>query len=339
MTAPFFSICIAAYNANRYIGDCLFSIASQTCQDYEVVVVDDGSPEPLFIPSDITDVLSSCRIIRTENCGPYAARQCAYREAVGEVILTVDADDELSNPRALENIFLEFKCDADVVFFNATSLKSSSSVVLDFSGFVSYGDFLSASIWDVFTTSSTLNSLWCKAFRRNLIVASEKKSRPRLLMAEDRLQSLEVMAEARSFKLIKEPLYYYRPNPASTINAGYDPSYYFQQCYVEAEVLNFMHKHNMSLSGWAAYFLSLTSNVLLGIRYNSSLMRDERVAAYKAMIEEPVLRRAFSYFDGAKLRRVDTLRLNLLCAEQFTLLDVSMLPWRVGSTLKHLLVN
>ena len=43
MTKPFFSICIAAYNAQPYIGECLGSIAEQDYFDFEVIIVDDGS--------------------------------------------------------------------------------------------------------------------------------------------------------------------------------------------------------------------------------------------------------------------------------------------------------
>lgn len=47
MHVPFFSICIPAYNIGRAINYCLESIAGQTFGDYEVVLVDDGSSQPV----------------------------------------------------------------------------------------------------------------------------------------------------------------------------------------------------------------------------------------------------------------------------------------------------
>lgn len=337
MKKPFFSICIAAYKAERSINDCLSSIASQTFCDYEVIVVDDGSPEPLRVSADLALTLPSCRVVRTANCGPYAARQRAYQEAVGEVILTVDADDELFGPQALEKIFEEFAYGPDVVLFNASGSKVSSSPVLDLSSFGFSGDASLSAVWNAFTASSSLNSLWCKAFKKSLYISSVKKERPRLLMAEDRLQSLEIMAKAYSFRLINETLYYYRFNPTSTTNAGYDPVYFWQQCYVEAEVLDFMKKRDMPLKGWAAYFLGHISNVLLGIRYNSSLAKNDRIAVYESVVEEPVVCIAFSYLDQVHLPRVARGRLGLLSTKRFALLDTCMLPWKVGSVVKHLI--
>ena len=101
MTRPFFSICIAAYNAQRYIGECLDSIAAQDCRDFEVVIVDDGSVVPLTLDEGMRASFPSCMLKRTANGGPYAARQAAFDIATGEVVLCVDADDGLRDPAAL----------------------------------------------------------------------------------------------------------------------------------------------------------------------------------------------------------------------------------------------
>ena len=53
MNRPFFSICIAAYDAQRFIDECLESILAQDCHDYEVIIVDDGSLQPLVLDKAI----------------------------------------------------------------------------------------------------------------------------------------------------------------------------------------------------------------------------------------------------------------------------------------------
>ena len=155
-------------------------------------------------------------------------------------------------------------------------------------------------------------------------------------MAEDRLQSLEVMRNARSYWLIDEPLYFYRPNLASTTNGGYDPAYFHQACYVEDEVVACMAERKMPLDDWARYFLGYSSSALLGIRYNRQLDAVERRAAYADMSGERVLSVAMSICPMSFLSVVDALRLSLLKGGHFTLLDLSMLPWRVGSGVKRL---
>lgn len=336
MSAPFFSICIAAYKADRYIEACLASIESQSCRDFEVIIVDDGSPEPLTIDSALASRLPSIRIIRTENGGPYAARQRAYDEACGQVLLSVDADDALFGTDALSKILKAFSSGADIVVFNATNSECSAHRLFDYSALKSSDMDSMDCLWSLFTTSFSLNSLWCKAFRRSLYTTSLKKKRPRLLMAEDRLQSLEVMMGARSFVVVDEPLYFYRPNMTSTTNAGYEPSYFSQQCYVETEVLDFMRRRHMPLDGWATYFLELISGVLLGIRYNPFLSQVDRFDVYQSICKEHIVEIAMRFLESAALSKVNAVRLRLLRSHRFIFLDMSMLPWKCGSFIKGL---
>lgn len=335
MTKPFFSICIAAYNAQPYIGECLGSIAAQDCRDFEVVIVDDGSAVPLTLDEGMRASFPSCMLKRTANGGPYAARQAAFDIATGEVVLCVDADDGLRDPAALSKIKRAFEAGADIVLFNASSSERVPTRMFDFSALGEGGPVEEDSVWDLYTKGYSLNSLCCKAFKRTLYSKGEK-ARPRLLMAEDRLQSLEVMRDASSYWLIDEPLYFYRPNPASTTNAGYNPEYFAQACYVEKEVVAFMTGHDVPLEGWARYFLAYTSSALLGVRYNRSLDFAARRDAYAAARGQSVVELAFEHCPVRSLAKVDALRLRLLSDGRYAALDVSMLPWRIGSGLKQL---
>lgn len=336
MTMPFFSICIAAYNAERYIGECLRSIMAQDCRDYEVVIVDDGSAKPLVLDESLRSGLPFCTLRRTTNGGPYAARQAAFDAARGEVIMCVDADDGLLDPSALSKIKRAFTDgDADVVLFNASASDCERARMFDFSALGGEGAVSESSVWGLYSKGYSLNSLCCKAFKRALYSKGEK-TRPRLLMAEDRLQSLEVMRDAKSYWLLDEPLYFYRPNPVSTTNAGYDPAYYRQACYVEEEVMVFMRGRDIPLDGWARYFLGYTSSALLGIRYNRALDAVARWDAYSSARDERVLREAFEHCPDGALSKVDELRVELLRDGLLVVLDASMLPWRIGSGVKRM---
>ena len=336
MTRPFFSLCIASYNAQRYIGECLASFSAQDCSDFEVIVVDDGSAEPLVLDERVCALLPSFTLRRTANSGPYAARQTAFKIATGEVILCVDADDRLHDPSALSKIKSAFGNGADIVIFNASSSEREPTSIFDFSFLGGDGPVEGNLVWDLFTKDYSLNSLWCKAFKRTLYTKSEK-TRPRLLMAEDRLQSLEIMSNARSYWLIDEPLYFYRSNPTSTTNAGYNPDYFAQACYVEEEVLSCMRNRKMPLKSWASYFLAYTSSALLGIRYNRGLNVSARRAAYANMRGQEILRVAMENFPMNSLSKIDAMRLSLLKSGRFAALDLSMLPRRVGSGIKRLI--
>lgn len=94
------SVVIPAYNAEQYITNTLESVFAQTTQPSEIIVVDDGS-------TDATRKVLSCyedkiRVIEQDNMGPSAARNHGIRDASGDFIAFLDADDEWL-PTHLEN--------------------------------------------------------------------------------------------------------------------------------------------------------------------------------------------------------------------------------------------
>jgi len=108
---PAVSIVIPTYNAASYIGETLDSVFEQTFADYEVIVVNDGSPDTVELEPALGPYLSRIRYIKQENLGAGAARNEGLRSAQGEFIAFLDADD-LWLPNYLEEQ-LKFLCEND----------------------------------------------------------------------------------------------------------------------------------------------------------------------------------------------------------------------------------
>jgi len=97
---PAVSVVIPVYKAERYVGAAMQSVLDQTFTDFEVIAVDDGSPDGSFtVLERFSD--PRLRIVRQENRGLAGARNTGIREARGEIIGLLDADD-LWMPRKLE---------------------------------------------------------------------------------------------------------------------------------------------------------------------------------------------------------------------------------------------
>ena len=94
---PLVSIIVPLYNAAPYIGETLDSIVASTYRPIEIVVVDDGSKdESLSIVQAYAQTHPEVKVFTQPNAGVSAARNHAIREAKGEWILPVDADDKIS---------------------------------------------------------------------------------------------------------------------------------------------------------------------------------------------------------------------------------------------------
>ena len=91
--SPLVSIVIPSYKAARYIRQALISVFAQTFADYEVIVVNDGSPDTEEFESALEPFLSRIRYIKQPNRGPSSARNSALRQARGKYIAFLDSDD------------------------------------------------------------------------------------------------------------------------------------------------------------------------------------------------------------------------------------------------------
>ena len=90
--APFFSVVIPLYNRADIVGDTIRSVQAQDWQDFEIVVIDDGSRDD---PASVIDAIGDPRVryIRQDNAGGGAARNHGIKAARGRYIAFLDSDD------------------------------------------------------------------------------------------------------------------------------------------------------------------------------------------------------------------------------------------------------
>lgn len=114
------SVIIPVYNAQDYIRKCVGSVMAQTLRDIEIICVDDGSPDnSLEILKELQAQDDRIKVISQPNGGAGAARNNGLRNATGEYLSFLDADD-FFEPNMLEeayNCAQEYR--ADFVVFNS----------------------------------------------------------------------------------------------------------------------------------------------------------------------------------------------------------------------------
>jgi len=92
------SIITPMYNAEKYVGQTINSVLSQTYENWEMLIVNDGSKDSSAeIVADYSKKDSRVKLINQPNAGSAAARNNALRNAIGQFICFLDADDLWDN--------------------------------------------------------------------------------------------------------------------------------------------------------------------------------------------------------------------------------------------------
>lgn len=233
---PFFSIIVPVYNTSNFVAKCLNSIKTQNFENFEVIVINDGSSDNSqdIIKNEI-EGLNNFIYFFQKNKGVSAARNLGLENSKGKYIYFLDSDDWLE-PFALEKIHFSLNNNqSDILMFNF--FKSTSSVSTPVFLFRNSG-YLEGNYLDEFYQNmiGPLNSqlktplllnqhvvLWNKVYKREIIFKNNIKFNEELGNGEDFIFNIDFFPYAKSATLINENLIHYRKDNISSITSKYNP--------------------------------------------------------------------------------------------------------------------
>ena len=214
---PYFSVIVPIYQVAAYVRQCVDSILSQTCPDFECILVDDGSPDNC---PDICDSYgkadSRVKVIHKENGGLVSARQAGLLASRGDYIVYVDGDDWL-DPHMLEwaQGILE-ETGADLAVFAACRVYADRKtldgepVPAGFYDKKKMRDCLYARLLMGKDMRHVHSNLWGKAIRRETLLKPQMAVDPRISYGEDLLCTIPLYLAAKSVYFSQNPAYFYR---------------------------------------------------------------------------------------------------------------------------------
>lgn len=211
------SVIVPVYNAEKYIVQCLESIVNQTLKDIEILLVDDSSTDgSLDILRQYQTKDNRIRIIENvhEGDGAASARNAGLREAQGEYLLFLDADDDF-DLQLLEKTYAQAKAtDADVVLFDGLMFQSDTGQRIETGNLLNYKNIPQKEVFnrydfpDAIFTSNAL-AVWVKLFRRAFIIEENLWFEP-VFYTDDLLFVGGALATAKRMTCLPEKLVYYR---------------------------------------------------------------------------------------------------------------------------------
>ena len=158
-----FSIIVPVYNVEKYIKDCLTSILNQTYDNFEVIVVNDGSPDNSEeIIKDLAKKDKRIKYFKKENGGISDTRNFGIEKSTGEFFFFVDSDDTI-NEKLLQNVKDAIDDKTELVRFGAKKINNddviyeSPQVFKDLSGPIAFEKLIKLSLFA---------TVWSFAFKR-----------------------------------------------------------------------------------------------------------------------------------------------------------------------------
>lgn len=218
---PKVSVIVPVYNVEKYIGRCIESIQKQTLTDWELILVDDCSPDnSIEIIQEYAKKDNRIILKRHDvNHGPMIARRWGDAIASGEYITYCDGDDMLPD-NALELLYnTALETGADIVSGNMTYVSINGSKKV-FKSTLKYGnDRISA--FKSLLRGEFHHNLCSKLFKASLLKEYEYKSYEHFTNGEDGYVFYLVVSHITKIVQIDAPVYYYMQNMQSSSNIRY----------------------------------------------------------------------------------------------------------------------
>lgn len=208
---PKVTVVVPVYNVERYLRPCVDSLLNQTFTDFEILLIDDGSPDNSGkICDEYTRTDTRVRVFHKKNGGVSSARNMGIERALGKWIMFVDSDDMLVSSAFERCLQLVEGGELDYLSFGFSSRQNVvPTETLNPLVFTSTLEFL-----DTHTVTSACGGI----IKRDIIVNNDIRFREGMKYGEDTLFILQVLCNSCRMMQISDELYYYRPNEQSVMH-------------------------------------------------------------------------------------------------------------------------
>ncbi|MDO5558706.1 MAG: glycosyltransferase family 2 protein [Oscillospiraceae bacterium] len=228
------SVVVPVYNCEKYIGDCIESIRSQTYKNIEIILVDDGSKDASGVICDnFATQDDRIRVIHIKNDGVSHARNTGIENSTGGWITFVDSDDYIE-PDMCENAYNK-ACEnhTDIVMWNIVKHKEeqkfnfapvgSDDILYDKQDFINIQKMILTGETPTGDIPISIRGPYCKLIRRD--VALKCRFPETLSFSEDWCFMLQLLDHAESLFYVNKQFYHYIVRKNSLCN-HFDYKYY-----------------------------------------------------------------------------------------------------------------
>lgn len=268
----FVSFVIPVYKVEEYISNCVQSLIRQTFKDFEIILVDDGSPDNCpRICDELASHDSRIKVIHKENGGLSDARNSGLATAKGDYVIFIDSDDFWLHESDLGYLYDELKDEPfiDMLQFNCTSFYPNGQ----YKEWKQYSSKLASEtdkerIINLLVATGVIPMSAClKVLKRDFLINNSLYFEKGIL-CEDIPWFVEVLIKAKKIKFVNRYIYAYRQNVEGSISNSFslrtfeDLFKIVKKIAAEIPTFNLQDATKRSLFSFMAYeFCILLSNI------------------------------------------------------------------------------
>lgn len=303
------SLIIPIYNTSTYLAFSLESLLSQPFQDFELILVDDGSTDAS--PSICDEYAAKderIRVLHEPHSGVANSRQVGLEAAKGMYILYVDADDQV-DPCMIADMYQEavtqkadmIICDYRELTHEGEVYRKQEPTALD--GVAVLEDILDGKLY---------GALWNKMMRREWLLQTKAAFPQRLTMREDLVFLSQCLPYASKIAYIPKAYYGYERRNASALTSHYvneSLAYYQQECLwvdliLENQFLQASTRQRLQAYLLELAYITLKSGLFDKPKWNAVFLKHPEILSYGTGYKKKMVSLAFNgHFALARLLR------------------------------------
>ena len=258
------SIIIPVYNVEKYICQCVASLLKQDFDDYEIIIVNDGSTDKSIeiIRRTFNPLPKHTKIIDRPNGGLSCARNTGFKEACGDYVWFIDSDDWIK-----ENILADIVCSldgCDILCFNSYfSYHDEKSTIT----IVANNNKESITTGRKAACDKHFTVVWACIYSRKFLLENGFIFKEGIIH-EDTLYTPCVLYTAKTVKFNNNPVYFYRIRKGSTVNSLSEKHVHSLMTVIDGLVDFCSHKvKNEDIKAWSDNI----NDAVLNLMYDATL--------------------------------------------------------------------
>lgn len=216
-----FSVIVPIYNVEKYLPQCIESVLSQTFKDFELLLIDDGSPDNSgVICDDYAKKDNRIKVIHKKNEGVSVARNKGMEVATGKYIWFLDSDDFMVNS-AMKSImdFIENQHDADMITCAHYNNFSDGKLEIKYLPYPTSDKCMNRHNYyrNLYMSSGAYWAPWKNIYKKEIIDNNNLSFAADVTCAEDCDFFMRFVECANNYAFFNEPVVHYRTNREGSV--------------------------------------------------------------------------------------------------------------------------